>query len=222
MRILKVLVACEESQTVCKAFRALGHKAYSCDLKECSGGHPEWHLKASIFDVINTRKWDLLIGHPPCTYLSYAGIGHWNTPGRLEKRLEALVFFSKLWNSGIKYICLENPKGCASPTIAKYHQEIQPYYFGDIDQKTTWLWLRNLPILKWQKEDDMFSLKTSSGKPQPSFIDSSGKPRYFTDSIKGHGGGYEGRQKARSKTFPSIAKAMAKQWSEYILKSERK
>lgn len=217
LKQLKVLIACEESQTVCKAFRALGHEAYSCDLQECSGGHPEWHFQQSVFELIDLMKWDLLIGHPPCTYLSYAGTAHWNRPGRLEKRLEALSFFAALWNSSIKHICLENPKGCASPTIAKYSQEVQPYYFGDIDQKTTWLWLKNLPCLKWQKEDDMFSAKTSLGKPEPVFIDSNGKARYFTDAVKGHGGGKEGRQRARSKTFPGIADAMAKQWSEYII-----
>lgn len=127
---LKGVVMCEESQAVTKAFRELGHEVYSNDTKPCSGGHPEWHIQNSALDIMNDG-WDFMIGHPPCTYLSYAGIRHWNAPGRLEKRLEALEFFGKLWTAPIKHICLENPKGCASPTIAKYSQEIQPYYFGD-------------------------------------------------------------------------------------------
>ena len=143
---MRVLIACEESQIVCINFRALGHEAYSCDIQECSGGHPEWHIQDDILKVINDG-WDLMIGHPPCTYLSYAGTRHWNNPRRVYKRLEALRFFADLWEAPIEKICLENPKGCASPVIAKYTQEIQPYYFGDDDMKTTRLWLKNLPRL---------------------------------------------------------------------------
>ena len=127
---MKVLIGCEESQEVCKAFRELGHEAYSCDLQDCSGGHPEWHIKGDLLEVIKD-SWDLMIAHPPCTYLSYAGTNWWNRPGRVLKRLEALEFFAKLWEAPIDKICLENPKGCASPAIAKYSQIIQPYYFGN-------------------------------------------------------------------------------------------
>ena len=211
---MKVLIACEESQTVCKAFRKLGHEAYSCDTKDCSGGHPEWHIKGNVLDIIYDG-WDLLIGHPPCTYISYAGVAHWNKPGRLEKRLDALAFFAKLWNAPIERICLENPKGCASPTIAKYSQEIQPYYFGEPQLKTTWIWLKGLPKLKWSQKDDLFSLATSSGKPEPleiqirkpskNYNGGELKKRYFTDA------GTKDSQR-RSKTFQGIADAMAIQW----------
>ena len=139
---MRVLVACEFSGRVRDAFAKRGHYAMSCDLLPSET--PGNHYQGDVFDVIGDG-WDLMIGHPPCTYLSYAGIAHWNNPGRLEKRLDALQFFAALWSAPINRICLENPKGCASPTIAKYTQEIQPFYFGDRDFKTTWLWLKNLP-----------------------------------------------------------------------------
>ena len=163
---MRVLIACEESQVVCKAFRALGHEAYSADLQGCSGGHPEWHIQGDVFEVIEDG-WDLMIGHPPCTYISYAGTAHWNNPGRVFKRLEALDFFARLWEAPIEKICLENPKSCASPTIAKYTQEIQPYYFGNRDFKTTWLWLKNLPLLQHTPVDTLFEKATHTERPEP-------------------------------------------------------
>jgi hypothetical protein len=205
---MRVLVACEESQAVCIEFRKLGHEAYSCDIQECSGGHPEWHIVGDALDVAYNQPWDLMIGHPPCTYLTYAGTAHWNNPGRLEKRLDALNFFAKLWLAPIEKICLENPKGCASPTIAKYSQEIQPYYFGDPDVKTTWLWLKNLPKLVHVTQSNLFEEATSIGKPEPKAYNKSGKAIYFSDYF----GPSEDRAKLRSKTFPGIAKAMAEQW----------
>jgi len=203
---MKVLIACEESQIVCKAFRAKGHEAYSCDIIDCSGGHPEWHIKGDVLKVLNDG-WDMLLGFPPCTYLSYAGIAHWNNLGRLEKRLQALDFFSKLWLAPIKKICLENPKGCASPTIAKYSQEIQPYYFGDPHLKTTWLWLKGLPSLEHYQVDTLFYQKTHVRKPEPISTDKTErkKKRYYAD-------GFSRDPKTRSKTFPGIANAMAEQW----------
>jgi len=206
MNKMRVLVACEESQAVTIAFRNKGHEAYSCDIQDCSGGYPEWHLKGDVFEFIN-QGWDMLIGHPPCTYLSYAGTAHWNKPGRLLKRLDALNFFAKLWLAPIDKICLENPKGCASPTIAKYSQEIQPYYFGDSDIKTTWLWLKNLPLLIHSEDNNLFFDKTHVDKPEPIYIDNTlrAKKRYFTD-------GSSRDPKIRSKTFPGIAQAMADQW----------
>lgn len=207
-----VLIGCEESQAVCKAFRALGHEAYSCDLQDCSGGYPEWHIKGDLLQIIN-NGWDLMIAHPPCTYLSYAGIRHWNAPGRLRNRLDALEFFATLWEAPIERICLENPKGCASPTIAKYTQEIQPYYFGDPHLKTTWLWLKGLPKLVHTSIDNLFGERTGVEKPPPIFTDRTGKKRYFTDAISG---GTATTQKSRSKTFPGVAEAMAVQWGELI------
>jgi hypothetical protein len=210
---LRVLIACERSQEICIAFRNLGHEACSCDIQACVGGHPEWHLHGSVFDFLE-MGWDLLIGHPPCTYLSFAGIRHWNATGRLVKRLDALSFFAELWNAPVNHICLENPKGCASPTIAKYSQQIQPYYFGDPYMKTTWLWLKNLPQLVWHKNTDLFSERTSTGKPAPIYIDANGKGRHFTEAISGS---MKETSNKRSKTFPGIAKAIAEQYSAAVL-----
>ena len=204
---MRVLLACEESQAVCIEFRKRGHEAFSCDIQECSGGHPEWHIKEDVLKVIN-EGWDMMIGFPPCTYLTYAGTAHWNKPGRLEKRLAALDFFSKLWLAPIEKICLENPKGCASATIAKYSQEIQPHYFGDSDVKTTWLWLKNLPKLVHVEEVNLFDNVTHVPKPEPYAYNKNGKAIYFSDYF----GPSEDRPKLRSKTFPGIAKAMAEQW----------
>lgn len=203
---MKVLVACEESQVVCKAFREKGHEAFSCDMQRCSGGHPEWHIIGNVLDIL-TDGWDLMIGHPPCTYLSYVGTRHWNDPIRVLKRLSALEFFAKLWLAPIKKICLENPKGCASPTIAKYSQEIQPYFFGDSELKTTWLWLRNLPPLKHYEYNSLFEMATHSERPEPKMILSTGKAIHWTDFQSG-----KDRSKNRSKTFPGVAAAMAEQW----------
>jgi site-specific DNA-cytosine methylase len=212
---MRVLIACEESQVVTKAFRVLGHDAWSCDIQDCSGGHPEWHIKGDVLKILS-NDWDLMIGHPPCTYLSYADTGYWDQPGRLEKRLQALKFFAKLWLAPIEFICLENPKGCASPTIAKYSQEIQPYYFGDGELKTTLLWLKNLPLLKYSFHANLFESKTAVEKPEPVYTDKSGKKRYFCDAISGKTHFGLTGQKQRSKTFPGIAAAMASQWTDYI------
>lgn len=205
---MRVLVACEESQVVCAAFRNKGHEAFSCDLQPCSGGHPEWHIQGDALKEAYSGAYDMMIGHPPCTYISYAGTRHWNNPGRCKKRLEALDFFRQLWEAPIERICLENPKSCASPTIAKYTQEIQPYYFGDCDLKTTWLWLQNLPPLKHNPIDTLFEQRTHTDRPEPFCIDNTlrAKKHYFTD-------GKHRNPKNRSKTFPGIAAAMADQWN---------
>jgi len=208
---MKVLIACEESQAVCIEFRKLGHEAFSCDLQECSGGYPEWHIVGDAITEAYSGKYDMMIGHPPCTYLSYAGTSSWNNTGRIKLRLEALEFFRLLWEAPIDRICLENPKGCASPVIAKYNQQIQPYYFGNRDIKTTWLWLKNLPLLIHNSETNLFSEQTHTLRPEPFCIDNTArkKPRYFVD-------GAHRDAKSRSKTFPGIAKAMAEQWGKPI------
>ena len=198
---MRVLIACEFSGVVRDAFAAKGHEAWSCDLKPTE--KPGNHYQCSVFDVLN-NGWDLMVGHPPCTFISYAGTRYWSNPGRCKQRIEALDFFRKLWEAPIERICLENPKGCASPTISKYTQQIQPYYFGDHYIKTTWLCLKNLLPLKYALEDSLFDLKTAAPKPEPYTIEASGKKRYFAESAKG---GHE-----RSRTFPGIAKAMADQW----------
>lgn len=198
---LKVLVACEYSGTVRDAFALRGHDATSCDLlpgeiymfKE-SGGK---HYQGSVFDIIN-EGWDLMVGHPPCTYLSYAATGVWNTPGRAEKREEALEFFKALWVAPIEKICLENPLGYAS-TWRKYDQIINPWQFGEPFNKRTCLWLKNLPLL----------VPTEIVKPVAKYY-ANGKKKVCTD-IMSNGSG-DARRKARSKFWDGIANAMAEQW----------
>ncbi len=204
---MRVLVACEFSQIVTKAFRLKGHEAFSCDILPTEG-NPEWHYQGDVFDIINDN-WDLMIAHPPCTYLSYAGIAHWNKLGRKEKRDKAMEFFMALYNSKIPKICIENPKGEPMTVFRKPDQIIQPYYFGDPHIKTTCLWLKNLKPLQYVLEKNLFFEVTSCGKPNPIYIDKKGKKRYFTDAISGF---KKDAQKLRSKTFQGIADAMADQW----------
>ena len=203
---MKVLIACEFSGIVRDAFLEKGHDAMSCDLLPTEKPGP--HYQGDVFDIINDG-WDMMIGHPPCTYISYAGTRHWNKPGRVFDRLEALTFFARLWEAPIDRICLENPKSCASPVIAKYSQEIQPYYFGDSDRKTTWLWLKNLPPLVHIRSDGLFDDCTHVPPPEPSGISKSGKKLYRTEYM---GGPSSDRAKNRARTFPGIARAMADQW----------
>lgn len=202
---MKVLIACEYSGIVRDAFLKRGHNAMSCDLLPTESPGP--HYQGDVMDIID-EDFDLMIAHPPCTYLSYAGTRVWNEPGRIEKRLKALEFFRKLWEAPINKICIENPKGCASPIIAKYSQEIQPYYFGDNHVKTTWLWLKNLPLLEYSTEDNLFSKRTGVDKPEPIYKSKNGKNIYFTDAM----GGGRDRAKNRAKFWSGIADAMAEQW----------
>lgn len=210
---MRILVACEHSGTVRDAFSRLGCDAWSCDIIPTESAltiKEGKHIQTDVLSILD-EGWDLMIGHPPCTYLSYAAMSSWNEAGRVFKRIEALKFFAKLWEAPIPYICLENPKGCASPVIAKYSQEIQPYYFGDPHLKTTWLWLKNLPPLKYSFSDNLFENKTTLDKPLPISIDNTQrkKKRYYTDA-------HTRNPKQRAKFWPGIAKAMAEQWTEYI------
>lgn len=201
---MKVLIACEFSGIVRDAFIVRGHDAMSCDLLPTERPGP--HYQGDVLDILDDG-WDMMIAHPPCTYLSYAGTRWWGDAGRCKLRLKALGFFRRLWEAPIHKICIENPKGCASPTIAKYTQEIQPYYFGDTDIKTTWLWLKNLPLLEHFKQNSLFNGKTHVQKPNPYSTDNTTKKkkRYFSDAkIRD--------PKVRSKTFQGIADAMAEQW----------
>lgn len=219
---MKVLIACEESQTVCKAFRELGHEAFSCDILPCSGEHPEWHIQGDVLEIIGNgdktiplqsgdvafiQSWDLMIAHPPCTFLSYAATSSWNNEGRVWKRLEALNFFAKLWTANIPFICVENPMGCASPTIAKYSQIIQPYQFGDEESKRTCLWIKNLPLLVHTKivKPKIYGYYKRGKKK--------GMPIYGNNYLKFS----KDRGMIRSKTFPGIAKAMADQWGKCVI-----
>lgn len=210
---MRVLVACEESQTVCKAFREKGHEAFSCDTQECSGGHPEWHLQCDVFEIIN-YGWDLMIGHPPCTFLTYAGMQSWYDEGRAMKRIEAAKFFMKLWEAPIERICLENPRGIMTKIFREADQEIHPYFFGERQMKRTQLWLKNLPTLEYHLNDNLFHQQTATNKPEPVLIhvrkkNGQIKKRYFTDGFLDN---KIKTGKEKSKTFISIAEAMANQW----------
>ena len=201
---MKVLVACEESQEVCKAFRELGHEAYSCDIEPCSGGRPEWHLQCDALELLKMR-WDLIIAHPPCTYLSKAGGNRLRINGEIqEKRFEkgrlAKDFFMEFYNADCPKIAVENPIPLKIFGLPCYSQIIQPYMFGDPWMKTTCLWLKGLPILM---ADDIVV-------PQYKWVNSTDhRKNKKMDTWKTAGAR---TQKERSKTAPGIARAMAEQW----------
>lgn len=204
---MKVLIACEESQTITKAFRDLGHEAYSCDLQPCSGLYPEYHLQQDVTPLLQ-QKWDLIIAHPPCTYLSHAG-ARWLYPNkvlnqdRYLKGLEGKKFFMQFFNANSERICIENPVPSSIYNLPPCDQIIQPWQFGDEAQKKTLLWLKGLPKLiptKIVGKGEMITYK--SGKK---------KAKWFMDAAKASTS--QERAKLRSKTFEGVAKAMAEQWS---------
>lgn len=193
MKPLKVLVACEESQVVCKAFRERGHEAYSCDLQECSGGHPEWHLQMDAGKAIISKRWDLMIAFPPCTDLAVSG-ARWFKEKKLDGRQSrAIRFFMELTAAPFKW-CIENPVGIMSTHHRKPDQIIQPWQFGHGEVKATCLWLNGLPKLQPTKIVTGREARVWKMAPSPD------------------------RAKNRSKTFSGIAKAMASQWSEDLTK----
>lgn len=232
---MKVLVACEESQRVCIAFRAKGHEAFSCDILPCSGGHPEWHIQSDVIPLLNgccafytmngdfhviISSWDLIIAHPPCTYLTNAGNRHFseklNSPekiaARVQKRIEAFNFVIAISKAICKRIAIENPTGYLNSHWKKPTQIIHPYFFatGENDtenyvQKRTCLWLKGVPELK---------RITYLKKPEPLYFcqgdKCKGKPIGWCEGLKV---GKDDRAKIRSKTFPGIANAMAEQWN---------
>lgn len=218
---MKVLIACEESQVVCNAFRELGHYAFSCDLLSTSGEHPEYHLKMDVFEAIKLKKWDLMVAHPPCTFLAGSSVQwlshpddkhlsfefrrpHPKYPERREDMRKAIEFVKALYNADIPKIAIENPVGLLSSRWRKPDQIIQPYMFGDEATKTTCLWLKNLPLLKptnivGKGERTVFK----SGKSHPA---------WYAEALA-KAKTKEERQTLRSKTFPGIASAIANQWS---------
>ena len=219
---MKILIACEESQAVCKEFRARGHEAYSCDIVECSGGHPEWHIQGDALKIINGSttfttmdgtshiidgKWDLLIAHPPCTYLTVSG-NRWfdvskygnKAVQRHRDRAEAIDFFMKFVDANCDHIAIENPIGCMSSTYRKPDQIIHPYWFGDAERKATCLWLKGLPLLTATNMVEPVVIQCKNGTDSPWHLNTLGLPA-------------EERRRERSKTFPGIAKAIADQWS---------
>ena len=229
---MNVLVACEESQRVCIAFRERGHNAFSCDIEPCSGGHPEWHIMQDVIPLLNGRcsfetmdgiehsidgKWDLIIAHPPCTYLTVAANKLYNIEKygekavkRLEDREKAIEFFMEFVNAECERKAIENPIGVISTRYRKPDQIIQPYQFGHPVRKSTCLWLYNLPKLKPTNIVDFECIHSngkSGGYSGPSWIvkDENGKILSYKDPRVA---------KARSKTYEGVAKAMASQWSD--------
>lgn len=204
---MKVLVACEESQRVCIEFRKRGHEAYSCDIEPCSGGHPEWHLQQDVVPLLK-EKWDMIIAFPPCTYLTVTGNKWFNVERYGDKaikrhilREEAINFFMAFANADCEKIAIENPIGCMSTRYRKPNQIIHPYMFGDAERKSTCLWLKGLPEL----------IPTNIVKPNVIYY-KNGKGSYSPWHMNTMSLSPKERAKARSKTFPGIAKAMAEQW----------
>lgn len=199
-RTLRILIACEESQAVCKEFRALGHEAYSCDILPCSGGHPEWHIQGDVTPLLK-QKWDLVIGHPPCTWLCQAMRTNAArkdrpniTPIFESERQKAYDFFMLIYNANADHVAVENPIGYMNGAFRKPDQIARPWMFGHPYRKDVCLWLRNLPTL--------IPTDVVEGRKKLDFWSTNRNP---------------GGVSLKSKTFPGIAKAMAEQWSNYIL-----
>ena len=225
---MRVLVACECSQTVCKSFRELGHEAYSCDIEPCYGGHPEWHVLGDCIEILrggqmfktedgsahNIDKWDLIIAHPPCTYLSNAATRSHSLKGatleqineRTAKRIQAQEFFMKFASVDCEKVAIENPVGVMNTVYRKPDQIIEPYQFAKSEEdkenyvtKRTCLWLKGLNPLQGNSLDKPNNAERFGRHPN-------GKARCWEEVVKGD------RTTVRSKTFTGIAKAMAEQW----------
>lgn len=240
---MNILVACEESQEVCKELRKRGHRAFSCDIQDCSGGHPEWHIKSDVTKLVNghcqfklqsgqtdgqTDRWDMIIAFPPCTHLAVSGAWCFKKKREDGRQREAVEFFCMFLEADCDKIAIENPVGIISgdyvkqwfPGLAeKYRlpkkpsQKIQPWYWGDNAQKTTCLWLKGLPLLKPEVTEE----------PPLQFkewTDSKGQkkkePLWIYEALKAGAD----RAKVRSKTFHGVAVAMATQWTEDLTKEE--
>lgn len=204
---MRILVACEESQAVTIELRKLGHEAYSCDLIECSGGHPEWHIKADALELLKMH-WDMIIAFPPCTYMTNAGAcrkfpkkGQID-PERYQKAMEAKAFFMAFYNAKCERIAIENPVPLSVVDLPLKSQVIQPYEFGHPFTKKTYLWLKGLPEL----------IPTDVVDPVGPYVCGNSEI-WKKQAAKGRVYGKEKSAKHRSKTFPGIAKAMAEQWA---------
>lgn len=226
MIMAKLLIACEESQVVCKAFRAFGIEAYSCDIQDPSGGHPEWHILGDALEAVqgglvrtmdgqmhNVGKWDMLIAHPPCTYLSKAGANRLVIKGciqeeRMKKAMQAKAFFMALWEADCPRVVVENPVPIKICVLPKYTQIVQPYYFGDPWMKTTCLWLRGVPPL----------FATELCIPDGKWVETTPHGATRASEWKKKG---KRDPKERSKTFPGIAQAMAEQWGPLLLENNQ-
>ena len=214
----RILIACEESDEVRGRFEALGFDAWSCDLQENRNPNAK-HYQGNVFDIINDG-WDAMIAFPPCTHLAVSGARHFEQKRKDGRQQEGIVFFMEMINAPIEHIAVENPMGIMSTIYKKPSQIIQPYFFGDEAQKTTCLWLKNLPLLYHNKTPNLFDTDiTHVGKGDMiEFISKKGvkksQPKWYADALSLSA---DERSKVRSKTFPGIANAMATQWSEYII-----
>jgi hypothetical protein len=191
----KVLIACEESQAVTKAFREIGIEAYSCDLQPCSGGHPEWHYQGDVTALLK-KPWDLVIAFPPCTHLASSGARWFKEKQKDGRQQEGIDFFMLFANCNIPRVAIENPIGIMSNRYRKPDQIIQPWQFGHGETKATCLWLKNLP--KLEPTDIVEGREQRVWKMSPS----------------------PDRGKERSKTYEGVAKAMAQQWGLILLYEE--
>ena len=217
---MRILIACEESQAVCKEMRRLGHEAYSCDIQDCSGGHPEWHIRGDALEIVGGGGWDLIIAHPPCTYLSNLGAKHLylgtervrrqNDVFRLmnEERVRNGIrgrdFFLAMLNAPCAHVAVENPVPSSLWEMPRPSQMIQPWMFGDPYKKKTYLWLKGLPPLMPTQLCEPTALWVDGGHSKHTKMQTFG----FRDAKK------------RSKTFPGIARAMAEQWAGPIKEAE--
>jgi hypothetical protein len=248
MNKMNIIVACEESQAITKELRKLGHNAYSCDLLSTSGGHKEWHYKGDIFDIINKKKvtfitedntkvkiqkWDMMIAHPPCTFLAVSGARwfyhpddshlptgerrpHPKFPNRRKDQKDAIDFVIKLWSAKIDKIAIENPIGVlSSSSLGKPTQIIQPWWFGDNATKTTCYWTKGLPNLKKNNQVEKKELLGEKIEKGEVITLSSGKKmqKWYAEALAKSKTADE-RRTLRSKTFPNMAKAIAKQWTK--------
>lgn len=229
---MNVLVACEESQAVTTEMRRLGHEAYSCDIIECSGGHPEWHIMQDVLPLLDGNcefvsmdgqvhcidgKWDMIIAFPPCTHLAVSGAAHFEKKRMDGRQKEGIEFFCKFLAADCERIAIENPVGIISgnyipkwfPDLAEQYSlpvkpscVIHPWQFGDSFEKTTCLWLKGLKPLEPTNIVDKGEFITHKSGKK--------KPKWFADAFLLPP---DERAKVRSKTFPGIAKAMAEQWA---------
>jgi hypothetical protein len=206
----RILIACEESQAVTIEFRKLGYEAFSCDLLECSGGHPEWHFKDDIFNVLK-QHWDLMIAFPPCTDLAVSGARHFERKKLDGSQEKSIKFFMDIINAPVEKIAVENPIGIMSGIYKKPDQIIQPWHFGDKAQKSTCLWLKNLPKLiptDIVEKGEFFEFVSKKGEKKR-------MPMWYYKALQ-EAKTPEQRRTLRSKTFKGIAEAMANQWSKTL------
>jgi len=207
---MKILAACEESQTVCKAFRKKGHEAFSCDILPCSGGHPEWHIRGDVLPELK-KDWDMIIAFPPCTHLAVSGAAWFAEKIKDGRQQEGIDFFMEFANAKCPKVVIENPVGIMSTHYQKPTQIIQPYEFGEPFSKKTCLWIKGLQPLKGTKLVDKGERITfASGKSMP---------KWYSDAFRLPP---KERSIARSKTFQGIADAMAEQWSSSSLDNPEK